>query len=382
MALLASLLRLWIVLFAVLWTSAALAVELPRGIYTYAGGVTPGAATMSAPTLEGFTAVLRWVDIEATEGVYDWTIPDAMVAQAEAFDKRIIMGARHGCTAGCDAADNLVPAWYSGPTFTCVSGEIGPATWKPEFQRVWRRFIRALVTRYRDEDRVLGFILSGVSSWKFAEMAPNTVCNVTATQTDRDNAITQGYTRQLLQDAMLDLARDITNLTVKPLRFVFARIIDESDGTASIAQTVEWINNPLNDRFGRVERMAASRNIANRSLGSHSTAADHPEVRVIFTLSSLSPSRGDPLGFWNQTALQPFEQELVDRGPLVAWQTDVPANGGPSDGPTMEESLDIGLHYNALWIEVQNIDVVNVEMQPTLACANTAMLARSGHCGH
>jgi hypothetical protein len=354
----------------------------PRGIFIYAGAAVPGPVTMSAPVLEGLTAVLKWHEIEATRGVYDWTVADAFVATARAYRKQLILGVRHGCVSGCAAADTNMPAWYTGPTFTCESGEVGPQTWRPEFLTPWRELQHQLILRYRAEPEVVGFILSGVSSWKFAEMAPNTVCSLAATQHDRDHAIAQGYTRRRLQDAMLALANDMAALTTKPLRFIFARIIDETDGTASMAQTVDWIIEPLRARF-RVGRRGRPVHLpVNRFPALTRLVAARTVSQIAFMQSSLSGLRGDPGRVWNTSALQPFEQALYDLRPEVSWQLDIPANGGPDTADALAEAGDIGLHYGMRWLEVKNVDVVDTAMQPVLHCLNRAMLAGGGHCGH
>ena len=60
----------------------------------------------------------------------------------------------------------------------------------------------------------------------------------------------------------------------------------------------------------------------------------------------------------------------------MAWQTDTPANGGPDTGAEMWATVRIGWNYGMRFLEVQNVDVVNPDMQAPLACANQAMLTR------
>ena len=101
---------------------------------------------------------------------------------------------------------------------------------------------------------------------------------------------------------------------------------------------------------------------------------------MTYTLNQSLALRGDPLGQWNQQPLQPFEAELYGLRPHVAWQTDTPANGGPDTGAEMWATVRIGWNYGMRFLEVQNVDVVNPDMQAPLACANQAMLTGDGSC--
>ena len=58
----------------------------------------------------------------------------------------------------------------------------------------------------------------------------------------------------------------------------------------------------------------------------------------------------------------------------MAWQTDTPASSGPDTGAEMWATVRIGWNYGMRFLEVQNVDVVNPDMQAPLACANQAML--------
>ena len=86
--------------------------EVPRGVFCLLGagqGTGADSPIYSDPDIDGITFRQKWADLEPTEGVYDWSYLDDVIARATAGGKAILL--RIG-TGGNDVAlGGGVPSW-------------------------------------------------------------------------------------------------------------------------------------------------------------------------------------------------------------------------------------------------------------------------------
>ena len=66
---------------------------IPKGIFSMPAAETNGFPDqiLNDPRIVGLDLGGKWPDIEATEGVYDWSSIDSELAKAEAHGKKVVL---------------------------------------------------------------------------------------------------------------------------------------------------------------------------------------------------------------------------------------------------------------------------------------------------
>jgi hypothetical protein len=328
--------------------------EAPRGVFEGVwNNTTPSEEEWTAPFLSGVVYFAGWDTVEPERDGYDWGRLDQVVRDAGVHGKQVILGIKPGIISGPEGVS--LPPWYTGQTFTCDSGEIGPIPWDPEYVDEYREIMRALIQRYDAFPQVAGYILLSFHQWRYAEIGK--ICSYTQTPHDVARLVEPpySYTRAKVQGAFLQLLSDVMPLTAKPFRFAINPILNEVSRQRSMQDTVDFFINPLVEAY---------------------------PGRAVITKTNLTPMTADPLRRWNSDNLDEVEEEVYRHRPRLAWATETATEGGPVTLEDWWRTGDIGLHYGMQWLEIRRADVRNGLLAPVLTCLNTAMRAGSGHCGH
>ena len=203
-----------VLLSALLASSAALA-EVPRGVFClFPAGQKGKARTFINPDVDGLSIRQTWADLEPSEGAFNWTYLDMMVAQAATGKKSVLL--RIGTSGGDAALGGNCPTWV----MNAVAAENLPASqkfytfynkgvvkiavfWDPVYLAKKTAMITALGARYSSNPAVkiasASFANANSEDWG----VPHTGSEVTAW-------FTAGYT----SDKMLAAGKQIIDATM------------------------------------------------------------------------------------------------------------------------------------------------------------------------
>jgi hypothetical protein len=174
---------------------------IPKGIISMpSGGPNFPDQILNDPRVMGLDVVGKWPDVEATEGVYDWSSLDSQLAQAAAHGKKVIFGIASG---GVNVPDWLM-ANPDVQTFTFIdvnpyNPTYGqpvtiPVFWDPIFLTKKIALIQATGARYAANPNIV------VVGCSFAN-AVNFDWNIPHAPEDIANWLAAGYTSELVVNA-------------------------------------------------------------------------------------------------------------------------------------------------------------------------------------
>jgi hypothetical protein len=156
--------------------SRAQAIPQTTGIFS----INPGASAslsstgtispsiLARPYVKGILVRFGWSDIEATEGVYNWSVIDGLLSLAAASGKQITLGVMAGyMTPSWVYADGAQPfnfVW-DVPTFgpALCSVQSIPIPWDPMFLEKWQAFVQAMGERYSANPTLVSVMLYGLN---------------------------------------------------------------------------------------------------------------------------------------------------------------------------------------------------------------------------
>jgi hypothetical protein len=330
----------------------------PRGLYAQiaAGDKLPTPSEWQIPYISGFNLARQWNILEPSSGIYNWADFDQLVADATTYGKQVILGVRTGLVvdSASGGKNTGVPAWYSGQTYACDNGDIGPIPYDPMLVADLAALYNAMIQRYDPYPAVVGYGLSAWQQWAFYEMGPP--CRNTATANDLNGLLAAGYTREKIETSMQILVATAKRLTTKSLRVAIGYMIDQDATTLDIQSTHDFIMTPLQQLL--------------------------KAQLAYFGKTNLKVGTGDPQRIWNNKTLLPEEQLIYQQQPYVFWQTTPVSSGGPSTAADWIIAGDTGLHYGMQFLEVRRQDIVNPTLTEILSCLHYTLLAGGGHCGH
>ena len=133
---------------------------IPRGLMSTSARSTAIPQTvLDHPSVMGFLIIADWIDIETSDGVYDWTHIDSEILRAEEAGKRV----RLALHVGGDGTPQWVMDDY--PSIPLIYNTVGedkvwfPAYWDSAYLDLKTRFYEAVGARYRNSPNV--FAMSG-----------------------------------------------------------------------------------------------------------------------------------------------------------------------------------------------------------------------------
>jgi hypothetical protein len=314
----------------------------PRGVFSLSNSDRIANDTvLNNPDVTGVSIRHSWASLEPIEGVFDWTFLDSEVARAAAAGKKVML--RIGTQAG-------KPAWVTaavrnaGGTFFTFDDNGVPTTipvfWDPTFLAKKTAMITALGARFTNNPAVRIVVAS------FAN-ATSEDWNVPHMPTDIARWLALGYTSQ----KMLDAGQRIIDATMAafPNQYVTLAVGSNGEGHGiDLDPDENYVarNAVLNARAFWPGRLFAQKNTLKTCI---------PAVPGTDT---------------------PYEM-IWDFQPLVAWQMLWPCFNDPTYkvnceeaiGPAaaLTEAVDAGVTYGAKFIEIYQIDVINLPTAITYA---------------
>ena len=290
----------------------------------------------------------QWPDIEGTEGVYDWSIIDTQLAQAEAHGKQVVLGIVSG---GLNVPDWLLANYPDIQTFTFLDTNpyhptygqqlTIPIFWDPIFLAKKIAFIQAAGARYAAHSSI------AVVNCAFAN-ATTADWNIPNAPEDIANWLAAGYTTGL----MVNAGETIIDATMaafpnQNLTMAIGR------GAGDLDPTVDYLSETVVD-------------YATTTYG-----------RFIAAKYSLAATTSDPS--IDASALNNW-QVLFDQCPNASlqmlWNASGDAtyrmNGGiPGIKQTiLTNAITIGAHYGTQYQEIYIADLIDPDMSPVLDAAN------------
>ena len=133
---------------------------IPRGLMSTSARSTAIPQTvLDHPSVMGFLIIADWIDIETSDGVYDWTHIDSEILRAEEAGKRV----RLAMHVGGDGTPQWVMDDY--PAIQLIYNNVDedkvwfPAYWDSAYLDLKTRFYEVLGARYKNSPNV--FAMSG-----------------------------------------------------------------------------------------------------------------------------------------------------------------------------------------------------------------------------
>jgi Beta-galactosidase len=291
----------------------------------------------------------QWPDIEATEGVYDFSSIDSELAKAEAHGKKVVLGITSGGVNVPDwlLADPDVQTFSfidNNPYHSTYGQELTiPVFWDPIFLAKKIALIQAAGAHYAAHSSIV------VVACAFAN-ATTIDWNVPTSPEDIAHWLAAGYTTEL----MVNAGETIIDATMaafpnQNVNMSIGRVTGNLDPTPDyLAETVV--------------------NYATTTYG-----------RFITQKDSLSVNTPDPA---IDTSLMNW-QVLLDQSPNVAGQmlwnvsgdNTYRMNGGVPGNPQaiLLRAITIGAHYGMQYQEIYKADLENPAMSSVIDAANTLL---------
>ena len=331
----------------------ATVAPIPKGIFsmpvTGANGFPD--QILNDPRIVGLDLGDQWPDIEATEGVYDWSTMDSQLAQAEAHGKKVVLGIISG---GLNVPDWLLADYPDIQTFTFIDtnphhSTYGqpvtiPVFWDPIFLAKKIALIQAAGAHFAAHSSI------AVVSCSFAN-STTVDWNIPDAPEDIANWLAAGYTTEL----MVNAGETIIDATMAafPNQNVVMAIGRDATG---LDPTVDYLSETVVD-------------YATTTYG-----------RFITTKYSLTATTADPAV--DTSSLYNW-QVLFDQCPNVAGQmlwnvsgdNTYRMNGGvPGNKQTiLLNAITIGAHYGMQYQEIYVVDLEDPALSSVIDTANTLL---------
>src|SRR5882757_3799982 len=330
----------------------ATVAPIPKGIVSMPA-TEPGGfpdLILNDPRIVGLDLGGKWPDIEATEGVYDWSHLDSELAKAEAHGKKVVLGITSG---GVNVPDWLL-ANPNVQTFSFIDPNVYhstygqeltiPVFWDPIFLAKEIAFIQAAGAHFAAHSSI------AVVSCAFANAA-TIDWNIPAAPEDIANWLAAGYTTEL----MVNAGETIIDATMAafPNQNVTMAI---GRGAGDLDPTPNYLSETVVD-------------YATTTYG-----------RFITTKFSLAATAPDPAV---DTSSLSNWQVLFNQCPNVAGQmlwnvsgdNTYRMNGGVPGNPQtiLLNAVTIGAHYGMQYQEIYVVDLEDPTLSSVIDAANTLL---------
>ena len=330
--------------------ASKLSADVPRGVFSLSTSGKPCSDTVLAnPDVTGVSVRYGWLDLEPTEGNFNWTFLDSEVARVAAAGKQVLL--RIGTMSGRPEWVTTAVRRAGGKFFTFDDNGVEttiPVFWDPTFLAKKKAMIAALGKHFTRNPAV------AIVTASFAN-ATSEDWNVPHTATDIDNWFAVGYTT----DKLLDAGEQIIDATMAAFPNQYVALAIGGNGhtgaTGNLDPTADYV---------------AENTIA--------TARESWPGRLIAQINSLStfnPESPGPDGsIWNL-----LWNSRPDVGAqMVFWCFDDPTyrvNGGEPGKPSkvLTECVDNAVSYDLDYIEIYQKDVINL---PTVISYAKSQLTR------
>ncbi len=172
-------------------------------------------AVLANPNVDGLAYRGGWATFEPTEGVYDWSQIDGVIATANATGKKVSISITAGYQTPAwvyaDGAASFSFVWDEpgGPGYCTVQAI--PLPWDAVFLAKWQTFITVLGARYNSNPTVAHVKLTGINGKTAEDSLPHTINeNINSGQCTGYNDVANwgkaGYTRVKVLNAWEQIA--------------------------------------------------------------------------------------------------------------------------------------------------------------------------------
>jgi len=325
--------------------------QIPHGVFSLNGsGQGASEKALNNPDVMGISIRQGWMDLEPTEGNFDWSFLDSEVAKAAAAGKKVML--RIGTQSG-------KPAWVTtaienagGLFFTFDDNGVSttiPVFWDPTFLAKKKAMITAVGAHFTNNPTVK------IVAASFAN-ATSEDWNVPHTTEDIVNWFAVGYTA----DKLIDAGRQIIDTTMAafPNQYVTLAIGGNGHvgGTGNLDPTATYV--------------AASVAATERTLWPGRLII---QINSLSTINPVAPGPEDSV--WNLL----WQSQPDVAAQMVYWCYDdstYRANGGVPGDPAaiLTTCVDRAISYGLDYIEIYQKDVINLSSVITDA-RNKLMLA-------
>jgi hypothetical protein len=218
--------------FAGAWFSTPAAAQMPasassaiHGIYAWnavhdyplQGGWSIDPAILTDASVGGVVLRFSWQDIEPSEGTFDWSTVDKLVAQAGSYGKfvslTVMPGVRSPAWVYRAGAQSFTFVWSLGWGFPLCSVQRLPVPWDPVFLSNWNALVQALGARYNSNSTIASVKLTGVNSATsetFLPTSQNAIISNNSVSCTSYNDVADwesvGYRPSKVQDAWTQIA--------------------------------------------------------------------------------------------------------------------------------------------------------------------------------
>lgn len=322
---------------AILVFSQSAQAEVPRGVFSLSpAGVACRDTVLNNPHVDGVGIRQDWRELEPTEGVYKWTFLDSEVARAAAAGKMVLLRINTQF-AKPEWVTNAV-AQAGGTLFTFDKDGVPttiPVFWDPTFLAKKKAMIAALGAHFTSNSAIkivwTSFANANSEDWS----VPHTPADIAAWQK-------VGYTTEKLLDAGRQLIA--ASMTAFPNQYVTLAVA----GNGNLDPDVNYAarNAVLAARATWPGRLIVQKN----SLATFNPPA--PGTGTVYQV--LWDSRPDVAG----QMLDACFNDSTYRN-----------NAGVADDPAviLHKSVNVGASYNMNYIEIYQLDVLNLPAEITYA---------------
>jgi|SRR5450432_855034 len=324
--------------------------DVPRGVFSLGtSGKAASDTVLASPDVTAISIRYGWIDLEPTEGHFNWPFLDSEVARATAAGKQVLL--RIGTQSGKPPWVTTAVRKAGGKFFTFDDNGVTttiPVFWDPTYLAKKKAMIAALGKHFSKNPTV------AIVTASFAN-ATSEDWNVPHTTEDVANWFAAGYTTGKL----LDAGKQIIDATMAafPNQYIALAIGGNGHvgGTGNLDPTADYV--------------------AENAIATARASWPGRLIAQINSLSTFNPKAPGPDdSIWRL---------LWDSQPDVAGQmvyrcvndSTYRVNGGVPIDPSLalRKSVDKGVSYGMNYIEIYQIDVIN--LPAIITYAQTVLVA-------
>jgi hypothetical protein len=311
--------------------------DVPRGPFCLGNtGRAINDTALNNPDIIGVSIRYGWMDLEASEGVFDWSFLDSEVARAATAGKQVLL--RIGTMAGRPAWVTTAVQNAGGKFFTFMDGSVQttiPVFWDPTFLAKKSAMITALGAHFTNNPTVTIVCAS------FAN-ATSEDWNVPHTGPDVTQWLSLGYT----SDKMLAAGQQIIDTTMRAFPNQLVTLAVGGNGHVGSGHDLD----PTADYVARNAVDTAQASWPGRLI---------VQVNSISTFMPAAP--GDDYSAWRLL----WDSQPIVAGQMVYRCVNDPTyrvnNGIPIDpAVALRKSINNGLEYGIKYLEIYQTDVINL----------------------
>ncbi|MBA3608992.1 MAG: beta-galactosidase [Chthoniobacterales bacterium] len=324
-------------IMALLAPGRAASASVPQGVFSLSpAGVACKASILTNLNVDGVSIRQDWSDLEPTEGVYDWSFLDSEVARVAAAGKSVLLRINtqfakpEWVTAAVTKAGGSFFTWDKDGVPTTI-----PVFWDPTFLAKKKAMIAALGAHFTVNPSIkivwTSFANANSEDWS----VPHTPADIAAWQA-------VGYTTEKL----LDAGRQIIDASMSAFPNQYVTLAVAGNGNLDPDVNYAARNAVLAARATWPGRLIVQKN----SLATYNPPA--PGTGTVFQL--LWDSRPDIGG------------QMLD---ACFGDTTYRNNAGVADDPgvILHKSVNLGASYGMKYIEIYQLDVLNLPVEITYA---------------